>query len=135
MSAFHCHSLAEIVCQKQYVVTALAKRRDEDDLEAQAVQKVFLELAFAAHLSEISIGRPDYPYICFMRNRGSDPFIGSVFDDPENLLLDLHGDVSDFVQKQGSALSLLEAALSGLVCSGEGSLLVAEEFAFDQCGR
>ena len=68
-----------------------------------------------------------------MGYRGADTLVGAVLDDPEDFLLDLHGDVSYFIQKQCTALRLLEAALAGLVGTGEGALLVPEELAFDEC--
>ena len=66
VAALHCHPLAEVVRQKQDVLSSFTKRWDEDDLEAQAVQKVLHELALTAHLLQICIGGPDYPHICLM---------------------------------------------------------------------
>ena len=133
MPAFHCHPLAEVVGQKQDVFPAFTKRRNEYDLEAQSVQEVFLELSLPAHLPQIRIRGPDDPYVGFMGYGGTYAFVCAVLYDPEDLLLNLHGDVSYFIQKQCTALRLLEAALAGLVGTGEGALLVPEELAFDEC--
>ena len=51
--------------------------------------------------------------------------------------LDLHGggEVADLVEEEGSALRKLEAPLSRGDCAREGSLLMAEELAFDHPPR
>ena len=40
--------------------------------------------------------------------------------------------IADLIQKQGTAIGLLEAAVAHAVGTGKGSLFVAEELGFDQ---
>ena len=51
--------------------------------------------------------------------------------------LDLQGrcQLTDLVEKQRAAIGLLETAAAQAVGAGEGALLVAEQFGFEQFGR
>ena len=64
----------------------------------------------------------------------TDTLVCPVLYDPENLLLDLDRDVSDFIQEQCPALGFLESSLPCLVRPGERALLIAEQLAFYECG-
>ncbi len=70
-----------------------------------------------------------------MGDRGADPLIGAVLDDAEDLLLHLEGDEADLIEEERTPLCFLESPLAGLLGTGEGTLLVAEELGLDQGGR
>ncbi len=66
----------------------------------------------------------------------SEPGVGAILQDVEELGLQGGGHLSDLVEEDGASVADLELAGLALYCSGEGALLVAEEFAFEQvCGH
>ena len=69
-----------------------------------------------------------------MGDRRSHSFIGSVLDDPQDLLLYLDRDVSDLIKEQCPALCFLESSFPCLVGPGERTLFITEQLAFYECG-
>ncbi len=126
------HLVGKVRSQKDDVLPSLTKRRKKEDLKGEAIEKILFELSFGNERRQVSVGRPDDPNIHFMGGRGAHPLIGAVLNNAENLLLDLQGNKTNLIEKECSPLRLFEAALAGLIGSGEGSGFIAEEFGFDQ---
>ena len=59
----------------------------------------------------------------------------AAFQHPQQFRLQGHGHVADFIQEQGAAVGPGQQAFLGLVRPGEGTLGVAEQFAFQQAVR
>jgi hypothetical protein len=70
-----------------------------------------------------------------MGHRGPYPFIGSIFDNPEDFLLDFQRNDAYFIQKKRSSLCFLKPTLSSFLGSREGPLFIAKQFSLDKGRR
>ena len=59
----------------------------------------------------------------------------SFLQDAQQLDLHVHGQIADFVQKQGATMGQLEATETVGHGTGEGALAVTKQLAFDQLSR
>ena len=114
--------------QERDVFLALAERHDLDGKNIQAVIKVFPEAAGGDFLFQIAIGGGDDAHIGKARAVFPDAFVAFFLQGPEQLALQIEGDFTDFIQKQGSALGGFKAAGAILDCAGESAFGVAEKF-------
>ncbi len=78
------------------------------------------------------MGGGDDAHVHLDRRVTADPVELPVGQHPQQPGLRLGGHVADFVEKQGAAVRLLEAAGAAGGRPGEGALLVAEQFRLDQ---
>ena len=56
----------------------------------------------------------------------------TVLQEAQQLALQVHGHLANFVQKQGAALGLLKQTLLLTVSASEGPFFVAKQHVFDQ---
>jgi len=129
------HPAPEMIGEKRNVAAPSPKRRKGDDFERQAVEQVRAEIADIHLHREVRVGRRDDTDIDGERLGGADPSDFTIFDGAEEPVLSRHGKRTEFVQEEGSAIGLFEAAVPGLGRAGEAARLVAEELGLDQCLR
>ena len=77
-------------------------------------------------LEQILIGGGHHPEIGLDRSAASQPFKRAFLQDPHYLYLDLGGEVSDFIQKNGPVVRQLKTPFVSPVGPGKGPLLMTE---------
>ena len=124
--------LQEIFGKKLDVFDALAEWGDVDADDVEAVEEVFAEGFFGDLFLEILVCGADDPDI------GAESLVAAhagelaFLKDPEDFALDLKGHLSDFVEEEGALVALFKAADTLAGSTGERTLLVAEEFTFEE---
>src|ERR1051325_7274744 len=122
----------EVRDQQRDVVAAFGKARQFDGDDVEPVIQVLAELAVLDELFQVIVGRGDNADI--HKDRG-------VVTDAADFLLLKHAQQTalqhgrhgaDFIEENRATLGFLEEALLVLDRAGEGALLVAEEFGFEQ---
>src|SRR5205823_12277854 len=83
-------------------------------------------------LRQVAMGRRDDAYVSADRDSPANRGIFSLLQDAQQPGLRFGRHVADLVEKQRSALRLLEAAHIASGSAGEGAFLMAEQLAFDQ---
>jgi len=101
--------------------------------DQQAIIKIFAKLALIHGLFQGKIGRRDDAHIHRSFHGVAHPIDLLLFQHPQQLGLHRWPGLADFIQKKGSAAGCFEQALAIVIGPGEGSLAVAEEFAFQKC--
>ena len=122
--------------QQQDVLAPFAQRRQADADDVEAVEEILAEQAVPDPRFEVLMRRGDDAHIGLDRrnDRRRDRNDRRRARAAGGLQLGRH--VPDFVQEQGAALGLLEAAAPlRRCCAGEGAALVAEELGFEQIFR
>src|SRR5262249_38310916 len=130
-----CELFEEMMYQERNVLSPVFKIRNEDGNDVEPVVQILAELAIPHGLFQILVARrnqadvdrdilaapplPDHP----------------LLQDPEEFHLEVLGKSVYLVQKQGAPLSLFDQPPPGLVSSGEGALLVAEQLGLQQSLR
>jgi hypothetical protein len=65
----------------------------------------------------------------------AEALVFAFLEEAEELRLDLHGKVADFVEKQRAPFGHFETAFLGGMRAGEGAFLVAEQLRLDEILR
>ena len=103
-----------------------------DGKDVQAIVEIVPEETLLHHPAEIHVGGGDDPHVRLDEGLPADPLKGPVLEDLEELDLGGRGDRADLVEKDGPAVGQFELAQLPPDGAGEGPLLVAEEFAFEE---
>jgi hypothetical protein len=105
--AFQCGDLfvAEVPHQRRNIVGAFAQCRQRDREHVEAVEQIRPERALPEHLSEVTVGCRDHPYIRAKRMSASQTFEFVLLQHPQQLGLQLRRNVADFVQEQRPPLA------------------------------
>ena len=122
----------EILRQLDHVGRPLAQRRDFQIDDVEPEQQVLAEAAVAHRLGEIAVGGGDDADVDRHRPRAADAVDDALLDRAQQLGLQPHVHLGDFVEQQRAAVGLLEFADPPRHRAGEGALLVAEQFGFEQ---
>ncbi len=128
-------ALAEPVHEHGNIAAALAQGGDvhRDDVEAEV--KIFAEGPVLVGGFEIAVGGGDDAHVHFdalVAAHGTHFFF---LQHAQQLGLQFEWQFADFVEEDGAAVGRLEQSLLGFQRAGEGSFLVAEQFALDQRGH
>ena len=115
------------------VLKSLAKGRDVQRHDAQAIVEVLAELLPGHHCRERLLRRGDnvYPH----RLLSAHALEAAFLEHPHQLDLQPQGDIVHVVEKERPAVGEFEAADPLLRSPGEGPRLVPEQFRFDQVPR
>src|SRR5690606_21906224 len=125
----------QLIEQQRKILDALAQRRHLDGEYVQPVVEVLAELAAGDHLFKILVRRGNHPHVRLLRLVAADPLEGALLQHTQQLDLHVHRHVADLVEKQRAAGRQLETPRPAGNGTGKGTLLVAEQFAFQQLGR
>ena len=112
--------------QHRQVVSALAKRRQLNHADADAVEKIGAKLPFIRPLFQVAMRRGNQP------NVGADGLFATdaceflLLQDAEHLGLDRQGHIADFVQEERTAIALLKFADTATVGPSECAFLMSE---------
>ena len=117
------------------VFRPLAQRRNVDRQHVQPEPQVFAKLSLPHRLLQILVRRGDDAHVHFERTLPADPLDDPALQHAQQLRLRLRAQVTDFVEKQRTAVRQLEAALAPVRGAREGAALVTEHFRLDQIAR
>ncbi len=117
------------------VLATLAQRGQRNGHDVEAVVKVFAEIAGVDRRFEIAVGGGDDAHINLDRPAAADALEFTFLQHAQHLGLEGRRDLADLVEEQGAAVGGFEATLARADRAGEGALLVAEEFGFEQVLR
>ena len=121
--------------QQRDVGATLAQRRDAQPHHVQPVQQVGAETALGHPRLQVLVGGGDHPHVDPDQLASADPEKLALGQHPQQPGLQRGRHVADLVQEQGAAMGLFETADMAPVGAGEGTGLVAEQFALQQLGR
>src|SRR5664280_3045060 len=127
--------LDEILRQFGDVGRALAQRRDFQVHHVEAEPEVLAEFALAHGVGEVAVGSGDDADIDRHRLAAADAVDQALLDRAQQLRLQAHVHLGDFVQQQRAAIGLLELADAAAERAGEGAFLVAEQLGLQQILR
>jgi len=91
-------------------------------------------MAFAHLFGKIFVGGDYYPDVRLDGLDSADPFELFFLQETQQFQLYFRGYLRNLVEKQGSPFRQFEASRFALVGTGEGSLFMAKEFAFQHIG-
>src|SRR5581483_9690578 len=118
--------------QQGNVAAAVAKRRHLQRHHIEAVVQVLPKLALPDAFLQVDIGGGDDPHIDLDRFRTPQALDFAVLQGPEELRLQVERHVADLVEKDRSAIGLLEAADSQIHGARECPLDVPEQLGLEQ---
>src|SRR3954463_9825189 len=97
---------------------ALAQRRDGDLISRQAVIQILAELPLADQSLDVAMRRGDQAHVDAMALLGAERRDAATRQKPEELDLELRGDVADLFEKQRAAVGARECAATILARIG-----------------
>ncbi len=121
--------------QRRQVVQALAQGGHLDREHVEAVEQILAEVPFGDAVLQVAVGRGDHPHVAADGLVAAHALETALLQHAQQLDLHRQAHVADFIQQQRAALGHLEAALARAERASEGTLLVAEQFAFQQVRR
>ena len=118
--------------QSRDVVRTIPQGRQHHREYIQPVVEVVAEAAVGNHLRQVAVRGRNQPHIDLDRLRAAQALELLFLQHAEQLGLQLRGDVADLVEEQRPLVRQLETPDFLADGTGEGTLLVAEQFAFQQ---
>ena len=118
--------------QQRHVALAQPQRRQRDDLKAQPVEKIGAKLALVRQARQMFVGGSDDADIDLDRTAGANARHLAIFDRAQQPVLRRARQGGQFVEEQGAAVGLFEAALAGLGGAGESARFMPEQLGLDQ---
>ena len=125
----------KVLRQERNVVPPFSKRRNRDLNDRKPIKQIAPKRSFGDHLLEIAVRRRDDPDIDSTWPVLPDAIDLSSLKCPQDLRLQCEGYLSDFVQKERTAVRSLEFPRSVRVRPGEGALAVPEQLRLDEVMR
>src|SRR5262249_47429463 len=117
------------------VFSPLAKRRQAQGYDVEPEEQVLAEQALLDQKSKVFVRRRDDADValdgCAATNRG----VFALLEYAQQGGLRFHRHVADFIQKKRSTSRLFEATGTAGIGASESTLLVSEQFRFDQVSR
>jgi hypothetical protein len=121
-----------VLGEEQDVLTPLAKGREVDGEDGEAIVEILAEPALGHCAVQIAVGGGEEADVGVERRGAADTLVLALLEDAEQLGLHGEGKLADLVQEEGAAGGELEAAALESVRAGEGAALVPEELGFDE---
>ncbi len=109
------------------VAGPLAQGREVDGEHAEPVEEVLAEPPLGHSPAQVRVGGGHEAHIHLPGLLGAEGIDLLLLDGPQQLGLEVQGQVADLVQEEGAAVRQLEPAFTGRCRAAEGALHVAEE--------
>src|SRR5919108_3445511 len=103
-------SLQEVLHQQGQIVTALPQRRQEDGKDVEAVVQIAAKPASGDEFFHVAIGGGDKAYVRLDGFVAADPFEPLVLEHPQDLRLGQRCHITDLIEEERAAGTLLELA-------------------------
>ncbi len=130
-----CVPLDEITDQQGDVFPSLPQRRNANREHVQSVKQIAAKFAFCDHFLEVTVSGCNQPYIYFPGVDAAQTFEFAFLQSTQKLGLDLKGDITDFIKKQGALISKFQSLDFLADGAGKSALFMTKQFAFEQPGR
>src|SRR5215470_12836626 len=127
--------LREIANQQWNVIPPLSKRRNMDWEHIQPVVEVAPKLAVLNHLFQIAIRRGHETHIDSFCMSAPQAFELAFLQSTQELGLDFHRNIANFVEKQGPLIRQFEAADLLRDRAGKCAFFMSEQLAFEKPSR
>src|SRR5262245_50976824 len=118
--------------EQRNIFDAFPQRRQMDGEYIQPVVEIAAESARPHVIGQIPIGRRHDPHVYAHGLAAAQPFELALLQDAQQHYLHLGRQLSDLVQKERAAVSLLESPFAARHGAGESAALVAEQFRSQQ---
>src|SRR6476661_1079699 len=115
------------------VLGPFTKRRQRDRKDRKPVIKVLAKTAILDRFRKIDVARRDDADVALDHVLSADTRDLAVLQHPEQTDLSLHRHLADLVQEKRSAVGFFESALTLRTRVRERTLLMTEQFGFEQC--
>src|ERR1039457_3763442 len=125
----------EKLYKQRNVRATLAQRRHDDGKHVETVIQIRAERAGADCLLQIAVGGGNHANVDLELLGAAHAPERAALQNSQELRLHFQGKISNFVQEDCRAGGKLESALLAGHRTGEGALLVAEQFGLDDAGR
>ena len=125
----------KVIHQQGDVFAALAKRRQLDGEDVDAIKKILAHASLFQQLHQAFVGGADDARAAFLGLESAYGGIAAAFEHPQQLDLHLFLDFAQFVEKERAVVRVVEQARFGLIRSGKRPLFISEKFALHQMGR
>src|SRR5512132_1793007 len=127
--------LGEVLYQLEDVVSALSQRRNREGNNLQSEVQIFAECTCPHRALEIVIGRRNDAHVGANHLVAAEPLDLLRLDGAQQLGLGVRTEISNFIEKESSAMRQLESSDAQLRRPREGSPFVAEHLALHQITR
>ncbi len=122
--------------QGNYVVWPLPQGRDGNFQSIEPVEEIAAEFPQGNLLPDVHIGGGNDPHVDGDDRRAADAADFLLLEDPQQLRLEGHGNLPNFIQEDGSPVGQLKKAHPPLPGrAGEGAGLIAEQLALQEVFR
>src|SRR3984893_12858305 len=121
--------------QQGNITFAIAQGRQLHLHYVQTKIQILAESSGADGRLQVAIGRRDDSNIDRASFGGADGFYFALLQGTQQLGLQIHGHVSDFIEEQRAAVGGFEQTLLGLNSSGESAFHITEKFGLDERGH
>ncbi len=122
----------KVIDQQLQVLRTFPQRGQIERNHRQAVEQLLAEQALIHHLFHVPAGGRDEAHLNFDRFVAADRFHLLFLNGPQQLRLGLRRYFANFIQKDRPPLRLFQQTALGADRAGEGTLDMAEKFAFQQ---
>ena len=123
--------LEEMLAEERNVLGALPQGRHPQRDRIDAEIEVFAQLAVAQRRIQVDVRRTDEPEVDADDAVAADGAVFAFLDDAQELGLKIRRHLADFVEEQRAPLRHLEQPFLVGLRTGEGALLVSEQFRLD----
>src|SRR5579883_3442470 len=127
-----CKPRQGIISEKVDIVAALPQRRELDGEHIQPEIEIRTKPPAGDQFLQIGVGGGDHSDVGLDCFGAAHPLKTLLLKNAQKLDLSEQRQFADFIEKDSTAVALLELADPFAVCSCKRSFLVAEEFAFEQ---
>src|SRR5437667_376891 len=127
-----CRPREEMLGQRGNVLAAVAKGREDDLDDVEAIEEVLAEAPLADQRREVTVGGRDHAHVDGRGLRRAEPPDLAALECAEELYLKNAGHLGDLVQEQRAAVGLFEEAELVDGGAGERTPHVAEELGLEQ---
>src|SRR5262249_5665642 len=125
-------ALEEVIDEERHVLAAIAKRRQVDRDDVQAVVQIRPELALLDRPLEVSVRGGDHAYVDLDRRGSADARGALLLEHAEGPRPQGDRQLGHLVEEDRAAVRLLEETDLPRVCVGERAALVTEQLGLEQ---
>ena len=122
----------EVAREKLDVLRSFAQRGQQELHDVETVEEVLTKVAVLRFFGEVPVRGRDEANIYRYGTSATDALELAILENSQKLGLQCQGKLTDFVEKNGTAVRDLELAFLLLDGTGEGSLFVSEKLAREQ---
>jgi hypothetical protein len=116
----------KVAHQARQLLAPTAERRHNNHHPLQAVVKIFAEMTILDHLLGVSIGGGNHPNIDLHGFRATNAIDLTFLQRPQQCDLHIQRNLTDLIEKQRSAMRLLEATSLTAIGTSERAALMTE---------